>query len=140
MENGGQKAAYSGNLTEYIPVSRPQFEQKRDELLALLPGDQLSETMKENINSLKTGELLQNVPNPFNGSTQIWYKLNEESNVSVKVYDYTGKEIRTFNKGMVDKGAHFVEFNSAGLPTGIYFYNLEIDGKLSDAKKMTVVR
>ncbi|OQX75212.1 MAG: hypothetical protein B6D61_10820, partial [Bacteroidetes bacterium 4484_249] len=129
-----------GNLTEHIPVLRLQFEQKRDDLLALLPGDQLSETMKENINSLKTGELLQNVPNPFNGSTQIWYKLNEESNVSVKVYDYTGKEIRTFNKGMVDKGAHFVEFNSAGLPTGIYFYNLEIDGKLSDAKKMTVVR
>ncbi|OQX77854.1 MAG: hypothetical protein B6D61_06505, partial [Bacteroidetes bacterium 4484_249] len=140
MENGGQKAAYAGNLTEHIPVLRLQFEQKRDDLLALLPGDQMSKTMKESISLLNSGELLQNVPNPFNGTTQIWYKLEEESNVTVNVFDYTGKQIKSFNPGTTDKGSHFVEFSSDGLPAGIYFYNLEINGKLTDAKKMTVVR
>ncbi|MCD4696780.1 MAG: T9SS type A sorting domain-containing protein [Bacteroidales bacterium] len=140
MENGGTKSTYVGNMAQYKPVSRKQFEEDRDYLLSLLPGEKLNETMKESIATLKHGKLLQNVPNPFSGTTQLWYKLNKEVNVSIKVFDYNGKEIRTFDKGRVKQGAHFVEFNSTGLPSGIYLYSLIINNKVSDSKKMTVVR
>ena len=140
MENGGLKSAYTGNMIEHKPVSFVQFEEKRDFLLSLLPGVQLSETMKENINSLKKGELLQNVPNPFNGNTQIWFKLEDESVVKLCVYDYAGKQISSYNEGAMEKGSHFIEFNSAGLSSGIYFYSLEVNGIVTDSKKMTVLR
>jgi hypothetical protein len=96
--------------------------------------------MKESINALKTGELLQNVPNPFNNSTQIWYKLEDDATVTLNVYDYTGRNIGAFEQGAMDKGSHYVEFSSEGLPSGIYFYTLEINGKLNDSKKMTVMK
>jgi hypothetical protein len=140
MENGGLKSSYTGNLIEHKPVSVEQFEIKRDYLLSLLPGDQLSETMKHSINTLKSGELLQNVPNPFNGTTQIWYKLDEEAQVAIHVFDYTGKRVSTISPGKQDKGSHFVEFSSESLPAGIYFYTLELNSKVSDGKKMTVVK
>jgi len=136
----GQKSSYNGNMPQYKPVSVEQFEEHRDYLLSLLPGDKLSETMKENINALKTGELLQNVPNPFNGTTQIWYKLDEDAVVTVSVFDYTGKRVSTLDAGRVDKGSHFIEFSSVGLPASIYFYCLEVNGRPSDSKKMTVMR
>jgi len=139
MENG-QKSSYIGNMPQFKPVSIEQFEENRDYLLSLLPGDKLGKTMKESIGTLKSGELLQNVPNPFNGSTQIWYKLDEEATVMVKVFDYTGKLIKSYNQDKMDKGSYFVEFTSDGLSAGIYFYSLEVNGQMSDTKKMTVIR
>ncbi|MCD4697274.1 MAG: T9SS type A sorting domain-containing protein [Bacteroidales bacterium] len=140
MENGGFKSAYVGNMAQYKPVSRKQFEGDRDYLLSLLPGDELSKTMKESLGQLKSGELLQNIPNPFNGSTQIYYKLEEAAAVNINVYSYTGQLIKTYNEGMKTGGVHYVEFFSEALPAGIYFYSIKVNGKTSDSKKMTVVR
>jgi hypothetical protein len=120
MENGGLKSTYTGRMAHYKFSCREEFEDNRDFLLSLLPGDQLSETMKQSLGTLKTGELLQNVPNPFNGTTQIWFKLSEESNVRVTIFDYTGKEVSAINPGLLVSGNHSVEFNSANLSSGIY--------------------
>jgi hypothetical protein len=140
MENQGFKSTYSGRMSHYKFKSREEFEGNRDYLLSLIPGDQLSETMKQSLSTLKTGELLQNVPNPFNGTTQIWFKLTEESNVSVTIYDYTGKEVSVITPGSLKSGNHSVQFNSANLSTGIYFYSLEVNGTKTDTKKMTLMK
>ena len=140
MEQSGYKNAYQGTLTQYIPVSKVQFEQNRDDLLALLPGDRMSKSMKESINLLNPGELLQNTPNPFNSSTQIWFKLAQESSVTVNIFDFTGKLIKSYRQGRLSSGDHLFEFSSNGLPAGIYFYSLEINGNIIDSKKMTIIR
>ena len=140
MENGGLKAAYTGNMIEHKPVSMEKFEEKRDYLLSLLPGDQLSETMKESIGNLKTGELLQNVPNPFKGSTQIWYRLEKESNVQLNIHNYTGQLIWSVKEGTKSIGTHFFEFDGTGLKNGIYFYSISINGQTTDSKKMTIIK
>jgi len=139
MENGGNKSSYYGQLTEYIPKSREDFFEHRDYLLSLLPGDRLGETMKGNIESLQESELLQNVPNPFTGSTQIWYKLNAESNVKIKVYNSTGQLISTINQGTKTKGTHHFDYNANGLQNGIYLYTISINGQTTDSKKMTIM-
>jgi hypothetical protein len=100
----------------------------------------MSENIKHSLIGIHSGELLQNIPNPFNNTTQIWYKLEDETSVSLSVYDYTGKRVSTINPGRIDKGSHFIEFSSEGLPSGIYFYTLEVNGRVSDSKKMTVIR
>ncbi|MEZ5198509.1 MAG: T9SS type A sorting domain-containing protein [Bacteroidales bacterium] len=140
MENSGLKAAYSGNMIEHKPVSSKKFEEKRDYLLSLLREDYLSENMKESIGLLKPGELLQNVPNPFSGQTQIWFKLDEVAVVTINIVDNVGKRIKTYDEGILNKGSFYVEFNAEGLPPGIYFYSIEVNGKLSDSKKMVVVK
>ncbi|MCD4697008.1 MAG: T9SS type A sorting domain-containing protein [Bacteroidales bacterium] len=139
MENSGYKSAYTGNLVEYKPESKEQFIENRNYLLSLIPGDQMSETMKGNIAELKEGELLQNVPNPFKGSTQIWYKINTESNVQLNIYNYTGQLISTINEGTKTKGTHHIDFDANGLKNGIYFYSISINGQTTDSKKMTIM-
>ena len=140
MENGGFKSAYVGNMAQYKPVSRKQFEEDRDYLLSLLPGDELSKSMKESLGQLKSGELLQNIPNPFKGSTQIYYKLEEAAAVNIRVYNYSGQLVKSYNEGVKTGGVHYVEFDANGMSHGIYFYSIKVNGKTSDSKKMSVVR
>ena len=140
MENSGYKSAYTGNLIEYKPESKERFIENRNYLLSLIPGDQMSGTMKANIAELKEGELLQNVPNPFKGSTQVWYKINTESNVQLNIYNYTGQLIKSIDEGTKTKGTHYIDFNANGLKNGIYFYSISINGQTSDSRKMTVMK
>ncbi|HPR57459.1 MAG TPA: T9SS type A sorting domain-containing protein, partial [Bacteroidales bacterium] len=140
MENSGYKSAYTGNLAQYKPESKEQFFDYRNYLLSLIPGDQMSETMIGNIAGLKTGALLQNVPNPFKGSTQIWYKLNAESVVEIKFYNYSGQLIKSINEGIKTKGNHYINFDATGLKNGIYFYSININGQTTDSKKMTIMK
>jgi hypothetical protein len=142
MADSGYKSTYTGRLPEYIPVTRDQFSKNRDYLLSLIPNDRSNSIIQENLSLLKYGELLQNVPNPFSGSTQIWFKIEEKSFVMIHVFDYTGKRIKTFNRGMLEKGTHSANFsaNDAGSATGLYFYSLEINGHFTDSKKMTILK
>ncbi|MEZ5198737.1 MAG: T9SS type A sorting domain-containing protein, partial [Bacteroidales bacterium] len=60
--------------------------------------------------------------------------------VTISIVDNSGKLIKTYNKITIEKGAHYVEFDAEGLPPGIYFYSIEVNGKLSDSKKMAIVK
>lgn len=140
MENSGYKSAYVGKMIEHKPVSKEQFIENRNYLLSLIPGDRMSESMKRNIAKLKEGELLQNIPNPFKGSTQIWYKLENESNIQLNIYNYTGQLIKSIDEGTKTKGTHFIEFDATGLKNRIYFYSININGKTTDSKKMTIMK
>lgn len=140
MENGGLKSAYAGNLIEHIPESMNQFIVKRDYLLTLLFKDsEMNEAIEGGLKKLKCGELLQNVPNPFKGTTQIWYKLESESIVQLSIYNYTGQLIKSYNEGTKTKGNHHIDFDANGLKNGIYFYSISVNGQITDSKKMTIM-
>lgn len=140
MENSGFKSAYIGNYLEHKPQSLESFNTKTDYLLSLLPGDQLSKEMINNLENLEIGELLQNVPNPFKGSTQIWYKLENESYVQINIYNYSGQLINTFDHGTKTGGTHYMDFDASGMKNGIYFYSISINGQTTDSKKMTIMK
>ncbi|MCX6160596.1 MAG: YCF48-related protein [Ignavibacteriae bacterium] len=82
--------------------------------------------INENITKInpKLYELEQNYPNPFNPYTKISYKIGTESFVIIKVYDITGKEIRTLQNGIQRKGKYTINFSGSGLTSGVYFYRL----------------
>jgi hypothetical protein len=73
--------------------------------------------------------LLGNYPNPFNPATTIRYALNEDTFVSLKVYNMLGQEVATLVEGYQSAGYHSAEWNSrteAGtvVASGIYMYRL----------------
>ena len=89
--------------------------------------------VKENSNLPFGYKLSQNYPNPFNPSTKIEYQVANAGLVSLKVYDVLGKEIATLINEVKSAGSYEVNFNAAGLASGIYFYRLQT--KRSDFEK-----
>ena len=69
--------------------------------------------------------LSQNYPNPFNGSTTINYYTPTEAKIRVRVYDVLGQEVTLLSNKVVPPGEHSVNWDAAGLPSGVYFINLE---------------
>jgi hypothetical protein len=86
----------------------------------------------ENIQTPINFMLAQNYPNPFNPTTQINFSIPAFSNVSVIIYDLTGKEIsRVINNENRTAGNYQVEWNGVDsrgkkVSSGIYFYKLEV--------------
>ena len=83
-------------------------------------------------------------PNPFRDRTQINYALPTAGNVSLRVYDATGRTVRKLASGHQKAGSYSVTWDSKDnrgrqVPRGVYFYRLETPGFRS-VKKAVVTR
>ena len=88
----------------------------------------------------KSFELGLNYPNPFYSETEIPYKLKDQSEVSIKIYNILGQEVRTFSLGLQSIGINSISWdgrNNFGdrVTPGIYFYQLQV-GNETLVKKM----
>jgi alkaline phosphatase len=83
----------------------------------------------------------QNYPNPFNPTTTISFNLRKTANVSLKVYDITGKLVKTLvNNEKIQVGVKSIKMNASDLSSGIYFYSLDVDNTRIDSKKMVLIK
>jgi hypothetical protein len=82
--------------------------------------------------------LNQNYPNPFKAATTITWKLKSDAHVILKVYDFTGREIKTLVDCEQAKGEHKTVFNATRLPAGVYFYQLSTNGMFCTYNKMII--
>lgn len=83
--------------------------------------------------------LYQNYPNPFNQTTKITFDVPYFSNVEIKVFDITGKEVSILVNQSFEPGTYQVSFDAGYLSSGIYFYRLKSD-KFQFTKKMVLVK
>ncbi|HEY6626557.1 MAG TPA: T9SS type A sorting domain-containing protein, partial [Ignavibacteriaceae bacterium] len=83
--------------------------------------------------------LSQNYPNPFNPSTRINYFVPKESFVSIKVYDFLGREVMALVNESRAVGSYEMVFDASNLPSGTYFYTL-IAENYSSTKKMILIK
>ena len=83
--------------------------------------------------------LSQNYPNPFNPSTQIQFSVKNTGLVSLKIFDVLGREVATLVNKELSTGNYTVNFNAAGLASGIYFYRLE-SGSFIKTNKMMLLK
>ncbi|MBP9191570.1 MAG: aryl-sulfate sulfotransferase [Ignavibacteria bacterium] len=102
--------------------------------------------VSENSNSNPDSyELNQNYPNPFNPSTSISYSLPKTSDVSLKIYDMLGNEVRSLlNNESKNAGSYTATWDGknnsgANVSSGIYFYKLTADN-FSKTLKMTLLK
>ncbi len=75
--------------------------------------------------------LIQNYPNPFNPSTTIAYHMKEAGNVSITVYDITGKEVANLVSDTRPAGIHSVTWNGRNttgniVASGVYLYKIRV--------------
>ncbi len=89
--------------------------------------------------AVKSFQLEQNFPNPFNPTTRISFALNRSENVQLKVTDLTGREVSVTDLGRMEAGRHVVGFDGRDIATGIYFYTL-VTPSQSETKKMLLLK
>jgi endonuclease/exonuclease/phosphatase family metal-dependent hydrolase len=78
-------------------------------------------------------------PNPFNASTVISYQIASASTVILKVYDISGKYIRTLVSEKQKPGKHSFHFDGSNLASGIYFCQLQA-GSFSQSRKIILLK
>jgi hypothetical protein len=86
-----------------------------------------------------TFELRQNFPNPFNPATTIQFQIPNSALTTLRVYDILGREISTILNQDLNAGVHKINWDSAHVASGVYFYRLA-SGKYVDTKKMIVAK
>ncbi len=88
--------------------------------------------------------LNQNYPNPFNPETTIHYELAKPSNITIRIYNTSGQEIKTLVDKVQNAGSHSMDWNGETnwgqmVTSGVYL--LEIRSKdFHQVRKMTILR
>ncbi len=67
----------------------------------------------------------QNHPNPFKTITYIEFRIPERENVSLGIYNVSGREIETLVNEELNAGKYIYKWNATKYPSGIYFYRLK---------------
>ncbi|HKR04384.1 MAG TPA: T9SS type A sorting domain-containing protein [Bacteroidia bacterium] len=72
------------------------------------------------------------MPNPYSGSTNIIYKLKENTTVKIEVFNAMGQKIKTLVDGTQKEGSYQYKFSAkqSGYSTGVYDVRLFINGQL----------
>lgn len=88
---------------------------------------------------------LSNFPNPFNPSTTIEFSIQNESNINLSIFNIKGQKIKTLANHEFSKGTHSIDWNGddeSGNPvsSGIYYYNLKVNGKTEEVKKCLLLK
>ena len=87
---------------------------------------------------------MQNRPSPFDGSTLIEFGLPEAGDVSLEIYDVTGRRVVSLAEGVHGAGYHMVTWNGSAangdrVSPGVYFYRL-VTGYSVLTRKLLVVK
>lgn len=88
-------------------------------------------------------EITQNYPNPSNPKSKIDFQLPFDAQVTLKVYDITGKECGVLVNNFLTADYHTAEFDGSDLASGVYFYRITAEGSgqvFSKTMKMVLVK
>ena len=89
-------------------------------------------------------DLHLNYPNPFNPSTIVSFTIPKRESVEVRIYDVSGRLVRTLADGTYEAGTHFLPWdgtNEGGrsVGSGVYFCRMNAAG-FSKTRKLVLIR
>jgi hypothetical protein len=89
--------------------------------------------------------VFQNHPNPFNPMTTITFDVSTPGNVAIRIYDVSGRLVRTLTDGHRTVGRYSEVWNGRdnrgnAVHSGIYFYRMTAPGYESPTKKMLLLK
>lgn len=89
-------------------------------------------------------ELSQNVPNPFNPTTQIKFALPKAGQVNLVVYNVLGQQVTNLVDGYMNAGYQTVtwdgtDYSGSSVASGVYFYKLKAE-EFTATKKMLLLK
>jgi hypothetical protein len=85
----------------------------------------------------ESGFSLASRPHPVRGSTTIDFMLPGSGDVALRLYDVAGRFRETLFHGKLPGGAHRVQWDARGVPAGVYFYRLEMEGQ-AESRRLVV--
>jgi len=83
--------------------------------------------------------LSQNYPNPFNSTTILPYGLPETSEMSIRIYDISGRLVETLIDSNVEPGYHKAIWDASTVSVGVYLVKMET-GAFSSVRKVILVK
>ncbi len=95
--------------------------------------------LKDSPGNPPAARLYQNQPNPADGTTTIRYFLpGNTASALLKVFSTTGVEV--YSRQLTGKGAGEVQLSGHAFAPGTYVYQLVVDGRAVDSKKLVLAR
>lgn len=122
----------------FIPVSRVMVRERSDSGLFMMKGRPIAGPEKI------VFCLFQPNPNPFSDAATIRYSLPYETNVSLKVYDISGRLVNTLVQGKVQAGVHSIRWEGKDninrkCASGVYFVRF-VAADYRASKKMVMLK
>lgn len=161
IENPSENGIYHGNDLDYPFGIRKEIEEGK---LIILGTSSFFDNSTSNIHFLNncmnyicdnssqfdediefTGSsILGNYPNPFNPKTEIAFNLENDANVSLKIYNIKGQLIKMYTQNEYSKGIHKITWNgknseNKNISAGIYFYRITINNE-EQIRKMLLLK
>ena len=119
-------------LVVVVPENDEIFSYSGDfEITELIIANSTSEVTVNTPNAFELGAAY---PNPFNPSTSISLHVPTESNVSVQVYDLSGRMISTLLSGVQAQGDYNLTWNAQEQASGMYLVRAETAGTVAVQK------
>ncbi|MCB0596024.1 MAG: hypothetical protein H6557_24455 [Lewinellaceae bacterium] len=81
----------------------------------------------------KPARLLGNAPNPFSAETAIAFEMEQPGEVVLLVHSVGGRLLRQLT-GWYEAGRQQIRLSGEGLPEGVLFYNLQMEGGTATGK------
>jgi hypothetical protein len=133
----------------WFPEQKEGWEAQKDDLYAelqtALNEGRPTSSVREIGGTIPSSiHLAQNYPNPFNPTTEIQFSLPNQANVSLEIYDITGRLITTLINGSMSSGNYTVTWDATNqfgqtVSSGIYLYRLQA-GDIVETKRMTFIK
>ena len=108
--------------------------------LQILSGNVVSQ-IEHDLGAPKVG-LLSNYPNPFNPETRITFKIDKTSvnNAQINIFNIKGQKIISIPLKEKELNNSYLIWKPENLATGIYFYQLNVDGVNYPIKKAILLK
>jgi hypothetical protein len=144
MPNDGVFFGDYTNITVHNGIVRPIWTRLDGGKLSiwthLTTGQEIITSTKDNVTS-DNPFALETYPNPTSEAIYVSYKLHERSVVNISLLNTDGKRIRKIlsnEKKGYGKYVEKIDFKKSNIPPGVYFLQLEIDGKIKTVKQVIV--
>ncbi|MDA3891376.1 MAG: T9SS type A sorting domain-containing protein [Salinivirgaceae bacterium] len=85
-------------------------------------------TSIEQVSAISGQFELSNYPNPFNQSTSIKLRLQQQSKVTLSVYNVVGVKVFELTENELSSGTHLFNIDGSKLNSGIYVYKVNATG------------
>lgn len=88
--------------------------------------------------------LMQNYPNPYDGSTRIPYTLPHDCDLQLDIFNVLGQRVRVLEEGFQFAGRHEPVWQGRDdsgqtLAGGLYLYRLTVPGEFTESRKMLML-
>lgn len=84
-------------------------------------------------------------PNPFGNNTTFTFRINEKSNITLRIFDLQGNIVKTLIDGYYSEGYYNLTWNGDNesgnrIPPGVYFYKVSTGNKPLQTDKIVLIK